>query len=184
MVVPSVGQQLAAIRHTIAKTIIPALAADADFEREQAGLVLASLDWAMDVVDSEHRYETVEHADHRALLASLLAADPDGGTAAARAVLHTASAPPAELLALREQTRALKRAAETTFTSLRGREDAAPEVAQTAHALVSRTARRQTERELAWARMTGFPKNARAVADVLADQGHGPEHPTRGEDRA
>jgi hypothetical protein len=170
MVVPSVGQQLAAVRHTIAKTIMPALAADADFEREQAGLVLASLDWAMDVVDSEHRYERVEHEDYRALLAALLEADPDGGIPESRAVLDAAAAPPDDLPGLRVQTRALKLAADATLTSLGGRDEAA---AASARVLISDIARRQTERELAWARMTGFPKNAEAVADVLARQAVG-----------
>jgi hypothetical protein len=165
MVVPSVGQQLAAIRHTIAKTIVPALADDAGFEREQAGLVLASLDWAMDVVDSEHRYERVEHEDYRGLLAALLEVGPDGGPADARAVLDAAAEPPEDLPGLREQTRALKLAADATFTALGG-----TEAAPAAQALLGDVARRQTERELAWARMTGFPKDTRAVAEVLADQ--------------
>lgn len=167
MVVPSVAQQLAAIRHTIAKTVMPALAADADFEREQAGLVLASLDWAMDVVDSEHRYERVEHADYRALLGALLDADPDGGAPDARALLDDTAAPPDDLPGLRAQTRALKLAADAALTALSARGDTA---AARARALVADTARRQTERELAWARMTGFPKNVDAVADVLARQ--------------
>jgi hypothetical protein len=177
MVVPSVSQQLAAVRHTIAKTVIPALAADADFEREQAGLVLASLDWAMDVVDSEHRYERVEHEDYRALLAALLETDPDNatehadrGTAQTRAVLAAAAAPPEDLPRLREQTRALKLAADATLTSLGDRDEVA---AASARALMSEVARRQTERELAWARMTGFPKDPEAVADVLARQAVG-----------
>lgn len=183
MVVPSVAQQLAAIRHTIAKTIMPALAADADFEREQAGLVLASLDWAMDVVESEHRYEIVEHADYRALLASLLDAAPGGGPPDAHAALDAAATPPPDLPGLRDQTRALKNAADGTFAFLtdEGTDDAAPDgaheaTASRARALVTDVARRQTERELAWTRMTGFPRGARAVAEVLADQaGHGGE---------
>lgn len=167
MVVPSVAQQLAAVRHTIAKTIVPALAADADFEREQAGLVLASLDWAMDVVDHEARYETVEHADYRALLTELAAAGPDGGGSEVRAVLHAAATPPDDLPGLRAQTRALKLATDATVTDLSARGD---EVAATARALLGDVARRQTARELAWARATGFPQDAPAVAAVLAEQ--------------
>jgi hypothetical protein len=166
VVVPSVPQQLAAIRHTIAKTIMPALAADADFEREQAGLVLASLDWAMDVVESEHRYEVVEHADQRALLAALLDLGPDGERAGeqvgARATLEAAASPPRDLAPLREQTRALKLAADAVYTALGGQ--------HAARALLTRAAQRQTERELAWTRMTGFPGNVPAVADVLDRQ--------------
>lgn len=167
MVVPSVAQQLAAIRHTIAKTVVPALAADADFAREQAGLVLASLDWAVDVVSSEHRYEVVEHADHRALLASLLELGPDDA-AEARAVLDATAVVPDDLATLCEQTRALKRAGEAAFGSLTA--DGAASATR-ARELMSGVARRQTARELAWARMTGFPKEVPGdVASVLAEQ--------------
>lgn len=165
MPIPTVSQQLSAIRHTVAKTIMPALAADARFAQEQAGLVLASLDWAMDVVESEHRYERVEHAEHRELLRELLALAPAGE---ACEPLDAAAAPPDDLPALREQTRALKRCVEQTFATLTANPDSA-EIRQ-ARRLVSAVARRQTERELAWARMTGFPKGAPGIADVLAAQ--------------
>lgn len=163
MVVPSVAQQLAAIRHTIAKTIMPALTADADFEREQAGLVLASLDWALDVVDSGHRYELVEHADQRELLGALLdLGEPGAGAAEARALLEATGTVPPDLATVREQTRALKVAADAAYTALDGDEEA--------RALLTEAARRQTERELAWARMTGFPGDVPAVSEVLDRQ--------------
>lgn len=169
MVVPSVSQQLIAIRHTIAKTILPALDPDAGFAREQAGLVLASLDWAMDVVESEHRYETVEHTDHRRLLEALLALGSVGGADGAREVLDAAAAPPDDLASLRSQTIALKRSVDRTFASLTVDPDT--ETALRARRLVSGVARRQTDRELAWARMTGFPKGVESnVADVLTAQ--------------
>ena len=169
MVVPSVAQQLSAIRHTIAKTIVPALAPDARFAREQAGLVLASLDWALDVVESEHRYERVENADHRGLLESLLALGPVGGTDGARETLDAADPPPEDLPGLRVQTVALKRCVERAFVVLTAAPDSSE--ALEARRLVSAVARRQTARELAWARMTGFPKAVDGgVADVLTAQ--------------
>ncbi|HEY2224107.1 hypothetical protein [Actinomycetospora sp.] len=175
MVVPSVSQQLAAIRHTLAKTVVPALDADADFAREQAGLVLASLDWAMDVVESEHRYEVVEHTDYRDLLSSLLAMAPGDDVGDAQAVLDATAESPHDLAGLREQTRALKRDTDAVFTLL-ARQD--PAVALTARQLVSRVAVRQTERELAWTRMTGFPRNVAAdVAGVLREQSRGAREP-------
>lgn len=93
--VPNVEQQLNAIRRTIEKTIQPALPADEGFAQEQAGLVLASLDWVMDVVAHEQRYEQIEHADTRALLEDLLGlagtTDDD-----ARALLEQSAEPPAD----------------------------------------------------------------------------------------
>jgi hypothetical protein len=159
VVVPSVNQQLAAVRQTIAKTIVPALDPAETFAAEQAGLVLASLDWAMDVVESEYRYEVVEHADQQALLASLveLGAPADGAAAEAD--------PPLDLPALRAATRETKAAVERAFAALH---DTA--AAEKARVLVAATARRQTARELAWARMTGFPGAQPAVADVLVGQ--------------
>jgi hypothetical protein len=160
VVVPSVNQQLAAIRHTIAKTIVPALDPAETFAAEQAGLVLASLDWAMDVVESEYRYEVVEHADQRALLASLRELGAPGGPAPG-----PDDDVPADLAALRVRTRELKSAVQRAFAVL-----ADTGSADKARELVAAAARRQTARELAWSRMTGFPGQQPAVAEVLARQ--------------
>ena len=163
--VPTVAQQLASIRHTIAKTIIPAIAADESFAQEQAGLVLASLDWALDVVDAQDAYERVEHAEYREALGDLLALEDDADGAE---VLRSAGAPPSDLPGLREQTRALKAATERAFVRLTG--DPASPHAQPARRIVSGVARSQVQRELAWARMTGFPKGVeRSVGELVAD---------------
>lgn len=176
MVVPSVSQQLSAIRQTIAKTILPALPPEAGFAQEQAGLVLASLDWAMDVVESEHRYQVVEHADHRRLLEGLLALGPADGADEARAALDaTAGGPPDDLAALRAHTVAVKRCVERAFTSLTT-EPGGSGTVPAARRLVTEVARRQADRELAWARMTGFPKAVKgSIAEVLSAQAAAPE---------
>lgn len=167
--VPTVNQQLAAIRHTIAKTIMPALDPSADFAQEQAGLILASLDWAMDVVQSEHRYELVEHAEYRTLLEALLALEPGTGEDEARRAIDAAAIPPADLAALRAATVELKALVQEAFFALTATPDAPG--ALEARRLVTAVARRQSKRESAWARMTGFPANVDgSVGEVLAAQ--------------
>ena len=163
--VPNVEQQLNAIKNTIAKTIQPALPDSEGFAQEQAGLVLASLDWVMDVVAHEARYEQVEHADTRALVQDLLALD-GAADADADAAVAASAEPPEELLGLREQTGQLKAAAERRFDALAG----VPETRVAARTLVSAASRRQLERERSWARMTGFPGDVPNVGEVLAAQ--------------
>ena len=117
--IPTVSQQLSAIRHTIAKTIIPAINPDDSFAQEQAGLVLASLDWALDVAGSEYRYELVEHGEYREVLDELLALNPSGevGTRG-REVLDRPATATADLEALREQNIVLKGLVENAFVAL------------------------------------------------------------------
>jgi hypothetical protein len=169
--VPTVAQQLAAIRHTLAKTVIPALDPQAGFAQEQAGLILASLDWALDVGESEHQYELVEHAEYRTLLGDLLELRPGDGAEEARQALEDTSAMPDDLPLLRAENVRLKRLAERMFVAL----TSAPGTAEALHArqLLTVSARRQTERELSWARMTGFPGAQPSVSDVLAAQAAG-----------
>jgi hypothetical protein len=169
--VPTVAQQLAAIRHTLAKTVIPALDPDAGFAQEQAGLILASLDWALDVVESEYQYELVEHAEYRTLVRDLLELGPDAGADDARQALEETSVTPGDLPSLRAGTVRLKGLAERMFVSL----TSAPDTAEALHArqLLTVSARRQTERELSWARMTGFPGAQPSVSEVLAGQAAG-----------
>ena len=167
--IPNVSQQLSAIRHTIAKTIVPAIDPGDSFAQEQAGLVLASLDWALDVAGSEYRYELVEHDEYLDVLGQLLALEPPGDIAvrgrAAREQLATAAV---DLAALREQNVALKGLVEDAFVARTAERDGS--AASDARRIVAALARRQTERELAWGRMTGFPDGADAVSEVLATQ--------------
>lgn len=169
--VPTVAQQLAAIRHTLEKTVIPALDPQASFAQEQAGLVLASLDWALDVVESEHQYELVEHAEYRTLVAELVELGPDDGAEEARHALEETSTPPDGLALLRSDTVKLKRVAERMFVALT--QTPATSGALAARRLLTASAGRQTERELSWARMTGFPGAQPSVSEVLAAQAAG-----------
>lgn len=175
--VPNVEQQLNAIRRTIEKTIQPALPPEEGFAQEQAGLVLASLDWVMDVVAHEGRYEQVEHADTRALVQQLLELPGVAADDPAHGVVDAASDPPADHLALRTQTRELKAAAERLFDALA----AVPATRTEARRLLAETSRRQTERERSWTRMTGFSGDVPNVGDVLALQTTGRGAPRRSE---
>lgn len=142
---PSVTQTLAAMRLTVEQTIVPALPADHAFAQEQAGLIMATLDWLVDVHESEYGIELADNEDLRACLTDLgRTVDP---------------LPPAgDFAALREQTRAFKvLAAEAVADG-----DAA------ARERVLQAAERQGRREQAWFRMTGFPEDVPGdIATVL-----------------
>lgn len=154
--VPTIAQQLATLKTTMAETIIPALPADDGFVQEQAGLMLATLDWLADVQHHAYRYEAAENADYRALLSELAPDDAEVQEALAK------PAPPAaaELVAyddLGAQNVAMK--------ELLGRlTEADPEAAKP---LLLNLSARQGEREAAWFRMTGFPKEPGDLAEIL-----------------
>lgn len=166
--IPNVTQQLSAIRHTIAKVVVPALPADEGFAQEQAGMVLASLDWVMDVVAHEQHYEQLEHAETRALVTDLLALEPAGGADAARTAVDDAAEAPSDLAGLRAETVALKAAAAELFAALTATPDTAGHTE--ARRLMTAASRRQIEREMSWVRMTGFPGDVPNVGEVLEAQ--------------
>lgn len=154
--VPSIAQQLQSLRNTMAETVMPVLPADNGFVQEQAGLMLATLDWLSDVHLHAYRYEAAENADYRALLSALAPGDADVSAALAE------PAPPAvgelvELDAVSAQNTAMKELVGRLF-------DGSPE----AKALLQGISDRQGEREAAWFRMTGFPKDPGALDEILA----------------
>lgn len=164
--IPTVSHQLGAIRHTIAKTIIPAIGPDERFAQEQAGLMLACLDWALDVQEHQHRYEQVEREDYRSLLSDLVGLGAEVDLGDAESYVSAAAQPPADLAGLRQQSRRLKSLVEEAFLSL-----ADSPKASDARARVAATATRQSQRELAWCRMTGFPQwTGGHVSEVLDAQ--------------
>ncbi|MFZ7088836.1 hypothetical protein [Curtobacterium sp. RRHDQ10] len=163
--VPTTEQKLRSVRHTIAATVLPAIGADERFAKEQAGLVLATLDWILDVQASEYRYEVVEHGDATALVHDLAALGD-----AATGTTHGTDAEPApvlptDLAELRALVLAAKQEAEERFSALLGTDRA-----DEAWAVMSAAAKRQSAREVAAARMTGFPTSPSSLAEVLADQ--------------
>lgn len=171
--IPTVAQQISAIRHTIAKTVMPALDPAAAFAQEQAGLVLASLDWLLDTEASEHRYEQIDREDQRAVLMDLVAVSSGSENAAGssvsgkagRVLADTAVAAP-DLLGLRQQNHELAVAIEELFDEVTATDG---ENADRATVILASAARRQGERERAWCRMTGFTSSA-DISTVLESQ--------------
>lgn len=159
--VPDVTQVLAAVRHQLAKTVLPAIPAEEGFAQEQAGLVLASLDWLVEVQRHEADYTLVERADLEALLSELL--ELGGGDAEAEQALADAAETPPDVTTARAQSTSLRAAA--TRVHAAALEDA--ERAERARALWDHAATRQLEREAAWFRMTGFPVGADQPIDVV-----------------
>jgi hypothetical protein len=169
--IPTVAQQIGAVRSTIAKNILPALDPDDSFAAEQVGLVLACLDWTLDVQGSEYRYELVEHGDYRDLLGVLVDIAPAPDAEQDRALLAATAGAPGDLASLRDRTRALKDMVEHRYGLLA---DSTPAVAEQARREMAVVAERQCDRELAWCRMTGFPRGVQeGVAQVLDRQSAG-----------
>lgn len=168
--IPTVTQQLRSMRTRLAETVVPALPDEDGFAREQALLMLATLDWLVDTHEHEYRYQVVENHEYRELVAALR---PDGAESADAAALLARPAPsPADvavpLADLAEQNRLLKELVARLLAS--GTAD--PTTRDGARDLVARVARGQRDRELSWYRMTGFPGARPGIAEVL-DAGAG-----------
>ncbi|MCU1691585.1 MAG: hypothetical protein JWM64_676 [Frankiales bacterium] len=153
---PTVTQQLEAMRTTMERVVLPALPADAKFALEGAALVHATLNWLVDVHESEFRYELDEAADYRRLLGQLA----ELGAVDAALLAEAPAGADGDLGAVRAQSRRLKEAAVT----------AALDVGGAARGLLLDVADRQSAREQAWFRMTGFTSTDKAggIAEVLA----------------
>jgi len=172
--VPTVAQQLRGLSAALTKAVIPALDPADGFAQEQAGLVLATLNWVLDVHESEYPYEVVENEEYRGLLTRLAElpvgmADAELETAlkAAGGEGPPAGAEPPPLAALRSQTQRYKELADRTYAVMVA--GGAPEDAARARELMLDVARRQSRREQAWFRMTGFPADVEGdIASVLA----------------
>lgn len=171
---PTVAQQLGAIRQTMNQIVIPALPTEQTFAQEQAGLISVTLDWILDVHESEYRYELVEGEDYRNLLEALLRIEGSEGVPQSAEIQELLSEPAAgtgatagDLAAVRDQTRRNKALA-MAFLATCGRigEDAR----RAARKLVMDVAERQSRREQSWYRMTGFTQDVPGeIAAVLAE---------------
>lgn len=166
--VPSIAQQLQSLSKALAETIIPALPEDASFAREQAGLSLATLGWLADVQSHAYRWEVTENAEYRALLQELAALD-SGGSDAARGLLDAPTPPSADALPdaeeLAAQNAALKAQAGVLFERLASQDGVARERATE---LLAGVSRRQSAREQAWFRATGFTGAGPGVGEALS----------------
>lgn len=160
--IPTVTQQLRAMRIRLEETVVPALPDEAGFAREQALLMMATLDWVIDTHEHEYRYQVVENHEYRRLVAALGPGDP----ALADLLARPAPSPgdvAVPLAEIAEQNRLLKEFVADTRES--SAED--PAERERSHDLLTGVARRQRDRELAWYRMTGFPGAQAGIAEVL-----------------
>ena len=172
---PTVAQQLTGIRNTMTKVVIPGLDPADRFAQEQAGLIVATLNWILDVQGSEYTYEAVENAQCRAALAALagIEVSPENTerTAALRTAAESPGAAPADLPtldALRAQNRQFRALLDEHYTALAGSGDPAVNEARD---ILLVAARQLARRDQSWFRMTGFPKEVEGdVATVLAAQ--------------
>jgi len=173
---PTVAQQLAGIRNAMTKVVIPGLDPTDRFAQEQAGLIVATLNWILDVQGSEYTYEAVENAQCRSALQALagIEVSPENAdrAAALRAAAQSPGAAPADLPtldALRAQNRQFKALLDEYYAALAAAGD--PAVNEARDILLT-TARQLARRDQSWFRMTGFPKEVEGdIATVLASQG-------------
>lgn len=173
--VPTVTQQLRSMRRRFCDTILPALPADAEFAQEQAKLMLATFDWLLDTHEHEYRYQVVENNEYRSLLTELVflagAATGEQWREEANACLAEPGPAPGEasvpLADLADQNRRLKEHAMSLVSSLLADSEAGD-----ARTLLARTARVQGDRELAYYRLTGFPRDAAEIQSTLGAVQH------------
>jgi hypothetical protein len=165
--IPSVTQQLEAIRRRLIESVVPELPADAAFAHEQVLLIGAALEFLIECHEHEYRYAVTENHDYRVLLDDLTGSGAAAGEAA-DLLAEQRPAPDDGAIPLRtitEQTARMKVAAERLHDRLVAQRPAAgePDVS----ALFARTAVRQVEREAAWFRRAGFTRDADPIDSVL-----------------
>jgi hypothetical protein len=174
---PAVPEVLQALKARLAETIIPALPEDAVFAQEQAGLMLASLDWLIDVQAKQYLYEVVENGEYLTLLGAFVelaqtaGADADA-VAQVQQELGDAEPVPSTGLVdpdrLRERNRQLKALTGTLYAVIEAQGQDG--TAQEARRRLTAVARRQERRERAFYRMTGFTVDAEDLGLVLEEQ--------------
>lgn len=160
--IPTVTAQLRTMRERLAETVLPALPDDAGFAREQALLMVATLDWLVDTHEHEYRYQVTKNHAYRAAVATL---GPDDADAAA-VLGRPAPAPEGVAIPLAEvaeQNRVLKEIVARAHAAA----SRDPANRDRVGALVAGLARGQRDRELAWYRMTGFPRAVSGIGEVL-----------------
>ena len=173
--IPTIAQQLQALKVRMVETILPALPSDAAFAHEQANLMVATLDWMLDTHEHQYRYEVVENAEYRQLLTklvSLVARDADDNiiTSVHEVLSEVGPAPTDAIIPMNQiinQNRKMKEITEQLYDVLCVHPN--KEVAKQAQIQLAKLAERQAKLETSFFRMTGFPKDAPELGTVLAE---------------
>jgi len=182
--IPTVSQQLQAIKRRIEETIIPELPENAKFAREQAAFIVISLDWLLDINEHQYRYEVVENMEYRQLLADMI--DRSKGEIAddsiqliRRSLLEPKPPQQDAIIPLQtviEQNRKLKKLAAELFTMFSKQNGSH---ANPARDLFARVALRQGRRELAFFSRTGYVEVGNTLGMELGHQGVNSELPNQ-----
>jgi hypothetical protein len=177
-VIPSVTQQLEAIKRSLIATVAPELPEGAAFARQQVLLIGAALDFLIECHAHEYRYAVVENAEYRTLLAELAGQAAAPPTGASDLLTEEGPAPTdaqLPLQAITEQTRRMKVLCERLYADVAAEGEAdIPAVRD----LQARTAERQVEREASWFRLPGFTMDSPPIDVVLGGSANGAPQPS------
>jgi hypothetical protein len=174
--IPTIAQQLQALKIRMVETILPALPLDAAFAHEQANLMVATLDWLLDTHEHQYHYEVVENAEYRHLLTNLVSnpelkgADENIITSVHEVLSEDGPAINDAIIPLNkiiDQNRKMKELTERLYDVCRIHPN--KEVAKQAQIQLAKLAERQAKLETSFFRMTGFPKDAPELGTVLAE---------------
>ncbi|MDT7551942.1 MAG: hypothetical protein QOI16_478 [Pseudonocardiales bacterium] len=172
--IPSVTQQLEAIKRTLVASVAPELPAEAAFARQQVLLIGAALDFLIECHAHEYRYAVVENVEYRTLLNELAGRAAVPRIDATDTLAEEGPAPGDAQLQLRtitEQTRRMKVLCEQLYADVAA--DAGGDLPAVLD-LQARTAERQVEREASWYRLAGFTMDAPPIEALLGGSTSGP----------
>lgn len=175
--IPTLEQQLRAIKVRLEESILPEIPREAKFAREQASFIVTTLEWLVDTHKHAYRYEVVENAEYRTLLQQMMQRPGFSSAEAplldvARAALQEKGPAPDEasmpLDDVLQQNRRLKSAAMTLYTALSERCGSSDNPTRDLMAAVSMN---QARREVAFFRKTGWVQPTESLGAVLAQHG-------------
>ena len=173
--IPTITQQLKALKIRVEESLIPELPESAKFAREQAALIVTTLDWMLDTHEHAYRYEVVENTEYRELLEAMLARNVDASVdpdllSDARLLLqekgperNEAAIPLQHVL---EQNRRLKKVSLGIYTALSAEGGSR---ANPTRDLVSAVSQRQGRREIAFFRKTGWVQTYDELGALLGE---------------
>ncbi|MCB1476720.1 MAG: hypothetical protein H6883_12130 [Rhodobiaceae bacterium] len=170
---PSVAQQISAIKSRFEETIIPEIPEQAKFARDQAQFILVTLSWLLEVHEHQYRFEVVENHQYRSGVADLVAiAQGSAGMSDLLREVSALLASPAPkateamipLSTLEGQNRSLKGFVARLYKAI---PEEAPEKAEQARHVLKRLSLQQGERDRAFYRRTGYVEGPDSLGDLL-----------------